>query len=209
MTTGRAVRAELSIIADFGPDRQLHHGAGTGKSPAKRHLRCAIVRFARYSHLSFAANIPFMSTSTTSARPSPAAASHKNKTGATFLALILGGVGAHRFYLRGSIDKAGLLHVASLPIAGLVYGLAPEADWFFKVLPLVISYIAGFIEGLAIGLMSDEKFDLAFNARSGRSSQSRWVLALLLVTTMLIGAVVMIFTLARLFDLLATGGAYG
>ena len=150
-----------------------------------------------------------MSTSTTTARPSPAAAAHKNKTAATFLALILGGVGAHRFYLRGSLDKAGLLHVASLPIAGLVYGLAPEADWFFKVLPLVISYIAGFIEGLAIGVTSDEKFDLAFNARSGRSSQSRWVLALLLVGTMLIGAVVTIFTLARLFDLLATGGAYG
>ncbi|RSZ56077.1 TM2 domain-containing protein [Massilia atriviolacea] len=135
--------------------------------------------------------------------------SHKNKTFATFLALILGALGAHRFYLRGSVDKIGLLHLASLPVAGLVYGLAPQADWFFKVLPLVLSGIVGFIEALVIGLSSDEKFDAAFNAGSGRQSNSSWVLAVLLVCTMLVAATMGIATLARLFDLLYTGGSYG
>lgn len=135
--------------------------------------------------------------------------SHKNKSFATLLAVILGGVGAHRFYLRGSVDKLGLMHVASVPIAGLVYGLAPGADPFFKLLPVLLSCLAGFLEALVLGLMSDEKFDAAFNPRSGRSSDSTWPLALLLVGTMMLGATAAIFTLSRLVDLLSTGGAYG
>ena len=135
--------------------------------------------------------------------------SHKNKTFATLLAVVLGGLGAHRFYLRGSLDKLGMMHLASLPISGLVYGLAPEANWFFQVLPLVLSYVVGFVEALVIGLTADEKFDAAFNAKSGKQSDSKWYLALLLVATMLLGTTVMISTMARLVDLLTTGGAYG
>jgi TM2 domain-containing membrane protein YozV len=134
---------------------------------------------------------------------------HKNKTLATFLAVILGGLGAHRFYLRGSLDKAGLIHLAALPIAGLVVGLAPEADWFFKVLPLLLSYVVGFVEALVLGVTADEKFDAAYNPGSGKKSNSQWYLALMLVVTMLLGMTVMIATMARLVDLLSTGGAYG
>lgn len=134
---------------------------------------------------------------------------HKNKTFATFLALVLGGLGVHRFYLRGSLDRLGLLHVTSLPIAGLVYGLAPEADWFFKALPIVVSYCVGFIEGLVIGVTPDEKFDAKFNAASGQASDSSWIVAVLLVGTLMVGSVTLIGTIARVFDLLYTGGAYG
>ncbi len=134
---------------------------------------------------------------------------HKNKSFATFLALAFGTLGAHRFYLRGSVDKLGLIHVTCLPIAGLAYGLAPHANWFYKVLPLLVSAVAGFIEALVIGTMSDEKFDAAFNAGSGRKSDTSWVVALLLVATMMVGATVLIGTMSRLFDLLYTGGAYG
>jgi TM2 domain-containing membrane protein YozV len=134
---------------------------------------------------------------------------HKNKTVAVFLALILGGIGAHRFYLRGSVDKAGLLHLMSVPVAGLVTGLAPDADIFYKLLPIMLSYIVAFIEALVIGLTPDEQFDARHNPGSGRQSESRWPLALLLVTTMLVGTTVLIATIARLFDLIYTGGAYG
>jgi TM2 domain-containing membrane protein YozV len=134
---------------------------------------------------------------------------HKNKTFATFLAVVLGAVGAHRFYLRGSVDRLGLMHVASLPIAGLVYGLAPEADWFFKILPVLVSAVAGYLEALIIGLTPDEKFDAAFNAGSGKKSDSHWILALILVITMMGGTGVLIWTMARLVDLMSTGGAYG
>ncbi|MES2015702.1 MAG: NINE protein [Pseudomonadota bacterium] len=134
---------------------------------------------------------------------------HKNKTFATFLALAFGAVGAHRFYLRGSVDKLGLLHVCALPIAGLVVGLLPHADWFYKILPLLVSAVIGFIEALVIGLMADDKFDIAFNPGSGRKSDTSWIVALLLVATMMIGTTTLIGTMSRLFDLLYTGGAYG
>lgn len=135
--------------------------------------------------------------------------SHKNKSFATFLAMLAGGVGAHRFYLRGSLDKIGLMHVASLPIAGLVIGLAPQANEFYKFLPVLLSFLVGYLETLILGVMPDEKFDAAYNPASGRKSDTSWVIALLLVGTMLLGTTALISTLARLVDLLSTGGAYG
>lgn len=134
---------------------------------------------------------------------------HKNKTFATLLALLLGGVGAHRFYLRGPVDKLGLIHVMSVPIAGMLYGLAPDINWFYKVLPILVSCMAGFIEALVIGLQPDEQWDARHNAGSGRASASNWPLALLLVATTMFGAFVVIFVMSRLADLLFTGGAYG
>jgi TM2 domain-containing membrane protein YozV len=136
-------------------------------------------------------------------------ATHKHKTLATFLAFVFGAIGAHRFYLRGSVDRLGLAHLCTLPIAGLVYGLLPEVDGFFKLLPLVLSFIIGAIEALVIGVTPDEKWDAKFNAGSGKTTQSRWYLAVLLVLIMLVGMTTMIATIARLFDLLYTGGAYG
>lgn len=134
---------------------------------------------------------------------------HKNKTFTTFLALFFGAIGAHRFYLRGALDRLGLLHLTCLPIAGMVVGLAPEADWFFKALPILVSAVTGFLEALIIGLTADEKFDAQYNPGSGKKSDSSWVLAVLLVVTMLIGTTTMIATMARLNDLVTTGGAYG
>ena len=56
---------------------------------------------------------------------------------------------------------------------------------------------------------ASEKFDAAFNAKSGKKSDLSWILAVLLVLTMMIGAVALIFTMARLFALLYTGGMDG
>jgi TM2 domain-containing membrane protein YozV len=134
---------------------------------------------------------------------------HKSKTLATFLALTLGGFGAHRFYLRGSADRLGLLHLCSIPIAGLVYGLGHAPNRFWVLLPIFISYIAGFIEGLVIGLTPDDKWDARHNPASGQSSHSNWLIAVLLVATLMVGATALIATISRLFDLLYTGGAFG
>ena len=134
---------------------------------------------------------------------------HKNKTLATFLALVLGALGAHRFYLKGGVDRLGLLHLCCLPVAGLVYGLGHAPNPFWVLLPLLVSGIAGCIEALVIGTTADEKWDAAHNAGSGQRSQSNWVVVVLLVATMLGGATAAIGTMARLFDLLYTGGAYG
>jgi hypothetical protein len=134
---------------------------------------------------------------------------HKNKTIATLLATVLGGIGLHRFYLRGFGDKWGWLHAASLPLTGLVEMAAPGADPFFKLVPLIISILVACIEALVLGLMPDEKWDASFNPASGKQSGSRWPLALVLVATLMFGAFGLIASIARLFDLLYTGGIYG
>lgn len=134
---------------------------------------------------------------------------HKNKSLATFLALAAGAIGAHRFYLRGAHDRPGLLHVCCLPVAGIVYGAGHIPNVFWVLLPIFVSAIAGYVEALVIGVTPDEKWDARHNPGSGRSSHSSWVVALLLVATMLVGTTVLIGTISRLFDLLFTGGAYG
>ena len=135
--------------------------------------------------------------------------SHKNKTFAASLALISGSIGAHRFYLRGPVDRLGLLHLTAIPICGLVIGLAPHTHGFFKLLPLIVSAIVACIEALVLGLQSDEQWDKTYNPASGRTSDARWPLAIVLVVTMIVGSTALIATIARLFDLLYTGGAYG
>jgi hypothetical protein len=72
-----------------------------------------------------------------------------------------------------------------------------------------VSAVAGYLEALIIGLTADEKFDATFNAGSGKQSDSHWILALILVMTMMGGTGVLIWTMARLVDLMSTGGAYG
>lgn len=136
------------------------------------------------------------------------AAAHKNKTVATLLALLLGGFGIHRFYLKPGADRIGLLHLCCLPVTGILYG-AVKPHPFYIVLPLLVSFIVGFVEALVIGLTPDEKWDAQYNAHSGQQTHSNWVLVLLLVITMLVATTVLIGTIARLSDVMYTGGAYG
>jgi len=136
------------------------------------------------------------------------AAAHKNKTVATLLALLLGGFGVHRFYLKPGADRIGLLHLCCLPVTGILYG-AVKPHPFYIVLPLLVSFIVGFVEALVIGLTPDEKWDAQYNAHSGQQTRSNWVLVLLLVVTMLVATTVLIGTIARLSDVVYTGGAYG
>ena len=112
---------------------------------------------------------------------------HKNKTLVTFLAAVFGGLGAHRFYLYGKKDMWAWVYVLLFPL----------------------SIFAGFIEALVIGLTPDDKWDDKHNHGSGRHSESGWPLALLLVLTFGGGAIALIAAIARAFDLLFTGGAYG
>jgi TM2 domain-containing membrane protein YozV len=192
--------AESSIIAYFSQQRYIDGGAAQGqrhRKPRKMLLPrpfCTILQSFLF---------------TTTSRVPQSMSNHKNKTLATALAFLFGGLGVHRFYLRGSVDRLGLLHVCSLPIAGLIYGAGQAPNAFWVLLPIFISCIVGFIEALAIGLTPDEKWDAKFNASSGRESRSNWMLAVLLVLTMLVGATGVIAVLSRLFDLLYTGGAYG
>lgn len=134
---------------------------------------------------------------------------HKNKTFTTFLGMLFGGVGLHRFYLHGAGDRWGLLHAASLALSGILTGLWFDQPLLFTAFPLVMSILAGFIEALVLGLTPDEKWDQLHNPQSGKQSHSGAWLALLLVLTTGLGAVALIAVMARTLDLLFTGGAYG
>ncbi len=134
---------------------------------------------------------------------------HKNKTLAALLAFLLGGIGAQRLYLGGLRDRGLWAHLAALPLSAAISALWPHADNFYHLLPIIISGLIGCLESLMIGLSSDEKWDARHNPASGRSSDSQWPLAIILVASMMLGAGSLIATMARLFDLLYTGGAYG
>ena len=134
---------------------------------------------------------------------------HKNKTIATLLAFLLGGLGLQRLYLRGWRDPWLWAHLACLPAAWLIAQAAPQADGFYKLLPIIISGLAGFLEALVLGLTSDEQWDARHNPASGRRTDTHWPVALILVASMMVGAGGLIATISRLFDLLYTGGAYG
>ena len=51
--------------------------------------------------------------------------------------------------------------------------------------------------------------EFAVNWTPRCTSESRWPLAVIIVATVMVGAGMLIATIARLFDLLYTGGAYG
>jgi TM2 domain-containing membrane protein YozV len=135
--------------------------------------------------------------------------SHKNKTFAALLAFLFGGLGLQRLYLRGPRDPWLWAHLAALPACALVALAAPGADGFYKLLPLMVSGLVGFLEALVLGLMPDEKWDARFNPGSGKQSDTHWPLAVVLVAAMMVGAGSLIATISRLFDLLYTGGSYG
>jgi len=140
------------------------------------------------------------------------ATSHKNKTLTTLLAALSGGIGLHRFYLHGLRDRFGWLHVLSAPLSLALAQAFPASPALFNALPLVLSMLCAAVEALVIGLTPDDKWDLRHNrhnAGSGRSSESHWVLAVILVLTAGAGAMGLIALLARSFDLLFTGGAFG
>lgn len=134
---------------------------------------------------------------------------HINKTTATFLAMLFGGIGLHRFYLNGFRDRWGWLHLGTLPLSGILAGLWFNQPLLFTAAPLVISALAGFIEALVLGLTPDDKWDQIYNPDSGRQSRSGALLALILVLNTGLGAVALIAVMARTLDLLFTGGAYG
>jgi len=134
---------------------------------------------------------------------------HRNKLLTALLAFVLGTLGAHRLYLHGVRDRWLWLHLAALPTSLALRLAWPQADWFYQLLPMIVSALAGYLEALVLGLMPDDKWDARYNAGSGRASDTGWPLAVVLVATVMIGAGVLIATMARLFDLLYTGGSYG
>ncbi len=154
----------------------------------------------------FTSGDPQQNKETPSMSPAPR---HKNKTLSTFLAAVGGSIGLHRFYLYGNRDRFGWLHILAIPLSLGLMAAQPSAPKLFTGLPFVLSALIACLEALVIGLTADDKWDARHNAGSGKHSESHWILAVLLVLTVGLGAMGVIALLARSFDLLFTGGAFG
>lgn len=137
--------------------------------------------------------------------------SHKNKTLATLLAVVFGGLGAHRFYLYGFRDFWAWNYVAAFLLfaCALVLAQGPHSLGVTLLTLFPISIFAGWIEALVIGLTPDKKWDARHNANSACASASGWPLILLLVLTFACGFTTFIVCIARATDLFLTNGAFG
>lgn len=124
----------------------------------------------------------------------------RSKTLATWLALIGGGFGLHRFYLHGPTDRIGWL----LPwptFAGL-YGVQRMLDlgqddrlsWL--LLPLLGLTLAGtMLTAIVYGLTPDEKWNARFNADAA-PSRSGWGAVIGVIVALMVGAAVLMATIA-------------
>jgi len=124
----------------------------------------------------------------------------KSKTLATWIALLGGGLGLHRFYLHGFRDPWGWLHPAPtlLGLYGvqrvLAFGQDDHLSW--ALIPLLgASMAAGMLMAIIYGLTSDEQWDRRFNADRG-ATHTRWGPILGAVLGLLLGAGVLMATIA-------------
>ena len=124
----------------------------------------------------------------------------KSKTLATWLALTLGSLGAHRFYLYGARDRWAWLHPlpALLGAAGAIrmhnLGQDDHAAWLLiPRLGLMLS--VGMLAAIVAGLTPDEKWSARFNP-GGTVAATRWGPVLGVVLALLLGGTVLMGTLA-------------
>lgn len=109
----------------------------------------------------------------------------RHKTTAGLLALFLGWAGAHHRYLGRRFAWIPLTF--TLLIVGLALWREPPV---FSQLPyylIVIPLAAGFIEGLVLCLMSDERFDARYNPGHEQRSANRWGAIILGMFTLNLG----------------------
>jgi len=125
---------------------------------------------------------------------------YKSKTWATWLALTLGSLGAHRFYLHGRRDGWAWLHPLPtlLGAAGALrmvnLGQDDHAAWLLiPLLGLMLSL--GMLAAIIYGLTPDEKWAARFNP--GQPVRpTGWGPVIGVVLALLLGGVVLMGTLA-------------
>ncbi len=131
---------------------------------------------------------------------SPAPAGRRSKTLATWIALVGGALGLHRFYLHGRRDAWGWLHLP--PSALGLYGvrraleLGQDDALSWALIPLLGLVLAqAMLTAVVYGLTPDERWNARYNA-GGRPSRSGWAAVLGVVLALFLGAGVLMATLA-------------
>ncbi|CAB3644132.1 TM2 domain-containing protein [Paraburkholderia rhynchosiae] len=129
----------------------------------------------------------------------------RSKTITAALALFLGSLGAHRFYLYGLRDIYGWAHLIGtlLGIPGAMLLVASERSsmlgWLLAF-PGAVSLLAAFLAAIVYGLRLDDKWDRQFNAQVRRKSRSGWTVIFVVIFSLLIGAFLLMTGLAISFQ---------
>lgn len=128
----------------------------------------------------------------------------KNKTLAAWLALMLGSMGVHRFYLRGWGDWIGWLHpiAAALGWWGVervqLYGQDDKLSWI--LIPFLGGSIAAACLAAIVYALSDRpKWNRWFNPGTpdeATSGATGWLTILALVLALLLGTIALMGSLA-------------
>jgi hypothetical protein len=123
----------------------------------------------------------------------------KSKTLATWLALIGGSVGLHRFYLFGARDVWGWLIM--LPTLVGAYGVYRMREWgqddmlAWLLIPLLgFALAASMLNAVIYGLRADDKWNAQFN--NSQPIASGWQAIVGVMFALLIGTGVLMATIA-------------
>ena len=130
----------------------------------------------------------------------PTVSTDKSKTLATWIAIVGGSLGLHRFYLHGPRDLPGWLH--PLPTLIGLYGvlrarsIGQDDQLAWILIPFIgCTIAASMLCAIVYGLTSDEKWNARFNA--GRTGpRSGWAAVLGVMLALLVGAGVLMATIA-------------
>jgi hypothetical protein len=124
----------------------------------------------------------------------------KSKAIATWIALLGGAFGLHRFYLHGPRDAWGWLHPlpALLGLHGVQrvqqFGQDDRLAWVLVPL-LGLALAASMLTAIVYALTPDEKWNARYNP-VGRASRSGWAVVIGAALALLIGAGVLMATIA-------------
>jgi hypothetical protein len=125
---------------------------------------------------------------------------YKSKTLATWLALLGGTIGLHRFYLHGFRDRMGWLFVwpSLVGFYGVQrmrhLGVDDHLAWvLIPILGLMLSITM--LTAIVYGLTPDEKWNARFN-RNGPQHQTNWATVIGVAAALIVGGGVLMATLA-------------
>ncbi len=131
----------------------------------------------------------------------PAAGAPKSKTLATWLALLGGMLGAHRFYLHGWRDKLAWLHPL-LSLTGLVgvvrmrnLGQDDHAAWLLiPLFGVMVAFVM--LSTIVLGLTPDARWAERHAAAGATPQATGWGPVIAVVIALLVGGAALMGTLA-------------
>ena len=129
--------------------------------------------------------------------PSPG---YKSKTTATWLALVGGSVGLHRFYLHGFGDRWGWLFVVPTMVG--IYGVHRMRDFgaddraAWVLIPFLGAMLSvAMLSAIVYGLTPDEKWNARFNPQ-GPEHRMNWATVIGVAAALIVGGGVLMATIA-------------